>query len=645
MISTIRKHMKSKGFQIIIWITLFSLVGGLSVIPALKNLFTRQKLNSIATVNNYEISLNEFMRHYIPLVQFIKEAKKQYGENADLILGIWGIDLQKKPEDITLQSLVQEKTIQSEADSLKVKISKEYIDSKLQDAFFVRNSLSDLIPAQAYQDGKLNVSILESYLKRQGISPSEFEDILYKKLERNLFLQLMQGALYIPENLMKEQYMQLFSKRKYGILTLEVKKYLENVQEEKLQETDIENFFQKHKELYRVPERRFGSLWEFSPELYNVIVSEKEIDQFYNKNKKDFITKADERDIKRILIKGATEAQALEKATELSLKLKENPELFDEFIEKESQASDKQAKITIKRGKKDSYEQVVFSLYEENAVSEPVKTTEGYEIIKVIAIRPAEYKKKEEVKNEIIAKVKSEKFRNIFNTDARRILNQSVDDSTVFENFIKEKHAVKKNIGPIEKNATVLSNKLFGLNKVEEKAFYQDEGKGYLVQLDKIEKSYLPKLSDIKDKVIQDIYKEKAFNLMKKDLNSISKMSDLKEAAKQFNATFVYTDWIDPKNENSLKEIKEKKLPEQKLFSLINVGQVIQHIALENSYIIKLYEIEPFDEENFKKNKHVVELSLRKTQLKNVFEDISKKLEHDAKVQVNAALLKQVSRL
>lgn len=649
MMSNIRKHMKSRVVQIFVWVTLFSLIGGLSILPILKNLFFKKEVDGVATVNGYTISINEFRRTLSPIIHLMRQIRSQYGEQAPLILSLWGLDPTKKPEEIVLKNLIEDKVLLNASNKIGAKIGKEYLESKLKDPYFVQNYLADFVPQQVYQDGVLNTELLVHYLQRVGISEEEFENILYRLLERNLLQQIVLGGLYIPQVELKNRYMQSFAKKKYAIITFDMNRYINKAKSEKLTDSQIEAYFKSHQDFYKVPEKRFGTTWEFRPENYGIIVTDKEVKDYYDKHKNEFITKYGEREIRRIVIKIDSknpEADARKKIYEIYQKVKEKPELFDRVAQEESQASEKGQVIHVKMGDKErtELEQTAFELEAVGAISSPIRTSEGFEIIKLTNKKPAEYKKLEDVKQDIIKKVVEEKFKTSFATDARRILSQASDMPTIFDNFIKNKQAHKSDVGPFDKTESPVAGKLFNMSQIGERSFYQEGDNGYILQLNKIEKSFIPQLTDLKDKVIEDIYKEKAENALKKDLkNAVISTKDSEQISREMQGKLEKTDWIDPKNEETMKIFKDKKIPMQMLSRMVQLKERIEYLTPEYGYIVQLTDVEPFDKEKFEENRNKIKLELLQLQLQNVFGNFAKWLESKAKVEVNNTLLKRAS--
>lgn len=643
MIVNLRKYMKNKSFKAILWITLFSVVGGISFLPMIKMVFKKRSENAVASINGYEVSFNEFRRQFSSLMQFIRQAQAQYGDQADIILNLWGINKDKNPEQLTLENLISQNVILSASEKLGAKIGNEYIQEKLKDQYFVGQNLSDLIPVQLYQNGVLDVNMLSMYLQRQNISHDEFEQMINNALERNLFYQLLRVSSYETKSMIKDEYIKEYSKRKYGILSLPLNKYISKVKEKPAQDTDFKNFYEQHKESYRVPQKRKGKVWTFALENFGVSVGAKDIENYYNKNKGEFLKSPSGREIRRIIVKVTNELNeelANKKAHEIYKEVSSKPELFDKYAQKET--------LKITRGKDNVdllLENAAFNLTKLGEISPVTKTKDAFEIIKLINKKDPEYKDLALVKDEIAKKLKNEKFVQEFSSNAQRVISQAQDTPEIFSSFISQKSAKESDLGPSEKKADDLANqKLFALNNKGDRATYIDNNKGYIVELTSIEQSYITPFDQIKNKVAEDFYKEKGLLALQADLNQIvNSKESLEKVAKDYQAKYEVTDLIDPQDSNSMKKLQDKDVPFESALNLAVSGSKVHEVGANNGYVIELKEVDKFDEKDFESKKNLVTKKLNNQQVRALSNSLIDYLTKTAKIEVNDQMLKRAS--
>lgn len=640
MIGSLRKYAQKRGLKIILWLVLFTMAGW-SFVPLIR--LTKRfgdTGTNIATVGDYDISAMDFRRKYIPIVEYISQIKRAYGPQADFLLMISGLN--QNPEKIALDELVQEKTVQAAADSIKTYIGKDYAEQKLNDPMFVNKYLSSIIPPQAFKNGVLNADVLSNILKHMSISDNEFESMLQQAAERNLLTQLLQGTTYISQDMIKEEYIKSYAQKKFAILTIPMAEYLKKAQAEKPKEEDLKKYFEANKEKYKVQEKRNALLWSFGPEAYGISVSDKDIEDYYNRHKNNFVDKAEEIQVRRILVNSDKKAQ------EIELALKKNPTSFEQIAKKESKAAEKGNALTIKRGDKEPlYDRTAFALDKPNDISPIIKTTEGFEIIKLINKTPAHYKRLESVKGEIKAKLELDKFSKEFTQDAQRVLTQSKDIPNIFGKFITDKKGKESKLEHVLRDAGTKGAKLFGLNNIGDRASYQEGNRGYILELASIEQAFIPELDSVKNSVTKDYYEQKAHDALNLDMQNIRKKLKTeapKQAIQGTQATLELTDWINPQDKDSMKQLQEKHLPIEEALALSIPKESIEHVDKSNGYIIELTEIEPIDSKKFEEKQNEIELSIYQNELQNIAQAFINNLKAVTKIEINNDMLRKATR-
>ena len=307
MISIIRKGFGKKAYSVIIWITIIS-VAGLSSFVGIFKKFSGVSSTAVATVNGYEISLNEFRRQVAEEDRRIKYLKQQFGDYAMMLMQSMGMS--GKPDEMALQDLVQEKLLLDVAHTLNIHLSADYISQKFEDPAFAMRTLGDLMPPYVFDSmGGINQQALMKHLQRQGISITDFEQMLENILKRTAVMTLVSGAFGIPNCALKERFMRDYMSKKFMVIPLSVDTYNKNAQKSPVTDAELTTFFAAqnaaHKR-YWTPEKRNGTVWTFTPQDFGISVTEKEPDKF----KKLFT-----REAQRVLSEST-----------------ENPAVFDKFV-------------------------------------------------------------------------------------------------------------------------------------------------------------------------------------------------------------------------------------------------------------------------------------------------------------------------
>lgn len=614
MIEAIRNQMQKKGSKLFVWIMLFIFAG--SSLIGLVSFSSRFKGTSIATVNgNQDIEIKEFQRQHASIVEQINYIRKLVGANADDFLKQFGFN--RNPEEIALEALLAQKAEQSAARSLGTKVSNDYLQAKLRDPYFVKEFLSEIVPPQVISGSVINAEALRNFLNSQGITETQFEEMLQEIMERLLFRRLVMGAEYIPLSVVKEAYEADSLKKKYGIATLSLDEYLKKAEAKKPSEDALKAYFEGNKENYRIPEKRSARIWTFDPESYGLTVTDKELRDAYEKRKKIFVDKPEEYQVQHIVLK-FTEANKNDmrmKGQEIVKEIKAHPDRFNELTLKHSEAKEKTDSFTVKKGEKGAmYERYVFGLAQ-GEISPVIETPDGFEIIKLVQKKEQTYKPFEEVKNQLSRSVKQEKFNTEFAATAQRIVRQSQDVPTALTTFVKDKKGHETVVGDLESDKTQKAQKLFSLKNSGDKAFVAEGGKGFIIELKDITQSRIADFKSVQDKVAKDYNHHEALKALEADSTALAaRVKDNKEslekAAAAFKANYVATDWVTPHDQAFTK----RSIPPQKVKELKRVHEVISGVEGKAGFVVQVLEKEPFVQKDFDEKKASLRTEIARTQ-------------------------------
>ncbi len=187
--------LKNKLYKGVLWLIMLSMAGGtLLYSPAIFRLGSATK-PIVMSINNQEISYKDLEQKINQEIDRIAMLRQQYGEYADSLLAMLGLD---NPQQVALQSLVQEALINQVADDLSIRISQDFVMQKLQDPMFVVQELRDVVPVQVLdQQGRINMHAFRYYLSRSRISEADFEQALENVLRRKTVNDLMKSGIYI----------------------------------------------------------------------------------------------------------------------------------------------------------------------------------------------------------------------------------------------------------------------------------------------------------------------------------------------------------------------------------------------------------------------------------------------------------------
>ncbi len=354
----------------------------------------------VANVNGTDISLND----YRDLMARQRErVRSMLGANATGEL----IDSLVKPKDV-LESAVERELLIQVARQAKFRVS---------DAVLVDQIRS----MEGFQrDGVFSKQIYEQALKARGYTAATFEhEMAQSVLLEQLNSGIVSTALVTKADV--DAYIRLRDQKRelgYAIIAsapLATAMVPTDDQIKKYYDEHTAQFVQPEEVSIEYVELRSADM------LGKVTVSETELKQFYDEQKDQFGV-GEERRARHILIsidkaKDANGDAALKKAKELVERLKTG-EAFEALAKTQSQDPGSAAQGGdlgyFGRGTMDpAFEAAAFSL-KKGDVSDPVKSSFGYHIIKVEDIRPGSLKPFADVKAEVERQVRDRKAQSMF---------------------------------------------------------------------------------------------------------------------------------------------------------------------------------------------------------------------------------------
>lgn len=657
MISDMRTKFKKTGFQVIIWLVLLSMVGLASLPELLKKLWGEPSEWSIS-VNGTKASVQRYYQKIEEQKQFIMMLKKQFGAYADMLLSSYGLNAD--PKELAVKTLIQELLLGNVANKLKLKVDPEY----------AHQEILKQLPPEMLSSGNIDMHSLSKMLNYTSVD--DFTKEIESNIKNKIVLDFTKAAAYVPEFVVKNEYNKADIKKKYSILVFPLDKYLANAKKATLTDKEIETYYNANKKKYMTQEKREGLMWEFNPETYGINVTEKEIENYYNKNKKLYISQPLKLQVKHILFKVADPkdmATVRPQAQKVLEELLQDKTKFSEFVKQYSQ--DKDAKSTevieFSKGQKDpAFERAAFELESNDDISGLIETKEGLEIIQRIGKKPATFKKLDDVKNQIKETVKKERFKKLFDLDAKQLvrrvnsaekdpgfrLRQGFDGhvagqgkkSELISGFVTQKKGTEKKLNLKANDQATNTQKLFTVKEEQGLVYYTQDDKGYIIQLTKIDKSYLPEISAIKKDLEEDIYKGKASAELKKELDKAvsqkeKSMADIKKAFD--NTKLINTSWISESENPDADLLNKEKIPLANVFALQKEGLSNSVIKDGNGYYIKVEDVEPFNMHKFEEQKVALEKSLEKQNVAEIETGFIASLQKNAKIIINDKMQNQ----
>jgi peptidyl-prolyl cis-trans isomerase D len=458
----------------------------------------------IAEVEGREITAREFQRVYR---QQIQAYQSQYGGNiSEQLIRQLGIDRQ------IVQQMIDEEAQLAEARRLGIGATdaevREYILS---------------LPAFQENGRFIGEDRYRQFLRMQRppVSPGEFEESIRKSLMVQKLRAAVTGWISVSEAEVDEEFRRRNEKVKLEVVAFPSSKYAASAT---VTDEEVAARFEKNKEDYRVPEKRKVRYLLVDPQSFRagITATEQDLQRAYNERMEQYSTPEQVR-ASHILLKtgeGKDEAAVKKQAEELLAQVKAGAD-FAALATKhsEDEASRDQGGDLDFFGKGRmvaEFEQAAFAL-QPGQVSDLVKTSYGYHIIKVTDRKAATTKGLDELRAQLTEQIVMERAEARAQEAATQIIGE-IRSPADLDRVAKTRGLRVQESGHFAQSEPILglgfspaiSAAAFGLDKGEvSDAIRTPQGQVFITVTD-VQASYLPKLDEVKDKVREDLKQQKA---------------------------------------------------------------------------------------------------------------------------------------
>jgi hypothetical protein len=545
--------------------------------------------NWLLAVNGNKISLNQFRDRYAKEQQIIEYYKQMFGNQIDLSQ-FMNID----PVSAAQESLVHDALANEVAAQINLEINPEVI----------KNKIIEMLPT-----GKT----LAEIAKQQGVKISDIEAQIRQDIINKTVSSLALGGLYIPEFLLKKNYLDQYAKKKFEIVVLKPKQTKNSTTDNEA----ITKFYEQMKnELYVKPETRQGVIIEFEPNKATIEIADVELEGYYNQHKNQFIKSKPQVTVR--VFSGDKEALAkLDSINALDNYAQANPTKVKELA--------KFARGTHNQ----ELEKQAFALQSKNEISPVFNDGKEDLVLQLIERLPTSYKTIEDVKSELKKAVFIEK------------LTQALGDFKPHEaaQLIKDFGGFEKAINVTTALESATANKLFDMQPGEIRSI---ENKNQLVRLDKVIPAAVEQFDDIKQKVADDYYKLQAQAELQKngdELLQAAQLETLEQLAKKYNAELVTTEFMvngDKEWEKLIEKLAPQKENTKIVASLRGMNKTGEtNLVLDgNALLVKLAEIQA-PQEDYLSKKELIRSELLKNFVPAHEQGFIASLKRNAKIKIN----------
>jgi hypothetical protein len=538
MIAEMRKMAQSTVYRIFLWTFLFMMAfgGGVAIF-------------NFGDDNNWVIKIYKqtlTQPKFQSMLKSIGQQREMYRQKG---FAMPHKNIQKETVQVALSGLLAQQAIKD----LGIIVAPDFVDSQIQQQL-------QHLPANFFKaDGQLDQEAL-----KQALAPNTIEDFVSDmeiEVKNKLLFSLVDATAYVCEFETMLQYNSEFADKKYSYLTLPYQKYVNQAQSAEPSEDLLSKFYKQADiaQEFKTLERRSGTAWTFHAHNFGAVVSDQEVKQFYDKNKMQrFVAEHALMQLRILLVKPEANDQAAKaKIEEFFQTAQKNPEQFEELVKKFSQDSKTAAQggLTPLFDKNDTkIERIVVEtafeqLMTDGQISAPLKTERGYELIQRVKKVPAKYKDFKSVEHEIKKELDEAKFKKRFTQDAMRIVTSAKYTPEALTKFIERYKGVKTELALDVRQSSPLFSHLFSMEEGRYLSFL-NKNDGVILFCNKVEKSKLPALADVRSKVLDLYFQNQAHKTLKKQLALAFKDAQtmsMSDVAQKYDATlqkasFEYTD-------------------------------------------------------------------------------------------------------
>ncbi|UCD70672.1 MAG: SurA N-terminal domain-containing protein [Syntrophobacterales bacterium] len=464
----------------------------------------RRQEGMVAKVNGQFITVIDFNQTYQNLLAVYRDRYKD--RLSDEMIRSLGLKQQ------ALDELINNILLYQEGLQMNLRVSTEELRKSIQSfPFFQVN-------------GKFNKGRYLRLLRLKRIEPEDFEQmqkqsLLINKL-RNLILQ---NTGIVSEEEAREAYLMENERVNLEFIKVETKGFLEKLEATR---AEVEEYFSRHRESFRIPEKVNLQYMVFRPKDYRdkVYISPDEIKTYYEVNIDDFAIQEQVR-ARHILIKVSPDAdpkkveEARKRAAEILARAKKG-ENFASLAKKYSEGP------TAKNGGDLDYfprgrmvkefEDAAFSL-KPGELSSVVRTQFGFHIIKIEDVREERVQGLDEVRKSIESTLRAQKAQDLVERSVEEAFYTLYKDGEM-EEVAEEYHVSIEETGFFSRGENIkdippsdeITSIGFSLKDGEISPVIEVSKDFYIFRLIEKQKTYLPELEEVKDRVAEELREKKA---------------------------------------------------------------------------------------------------------------------------------------
>lgn len=634
---------KRRGLKFILWIVIFGL--GIGMLLLFVDVGGRSgdtfvsTSQAVASVDGWEISVMQFRNTYYNFYDSYRRYYNLDGSNMGLLKML-------RIDKMALDKLIKDSIVQREARRMGLEVSQPEVVDALRK-----------IPSLNENGRFIGRARLEQLLRANNSSLPEFEASLVGELLSQKVRGLITDGIDISEEDVRKEFLESSQRVTIEYVTFKPE---DNLNDVVVVESELQPFYEKNKEQYRIGEqRRIKYLQVNSSDLRSkVSVSEEEIRDAYNAEGDH-----DEVRARHILLKVEDPAKEVEVRTKAEAILAEARQGKD-FAELAKKYSQDTANATSggdlgffkPEQMVKEFSDAALSL-EPGKISDLVKTQYGFHIIKVEEKRVQTFEDKRTQLEFQLKGQKADELARVKADEAAATLKVSRDINKVAtelglqvrESGFFRMEGTIPGLGPV----VGLQGEVFGMQKVGDVGTPHKSSLGFIVpELAEKKDSFLPDFKEVRSSVIEDYKKEKGAGLAesraRQFASSLREGGDWAAAAKKIKKQSVTPPPFTRRSsiDDTLRQAQDVV---SQAFSM-QVGKTSDSVNVDKLYVVfRLLSRDSFDEARFAIEKPGIQERLQTQKKSTLFQayvdNLDQKLRKDQKILINQPLIDKIAGL
>jgi peptidyl-prolyl cis-trans isomerase D len=630
-LALMRRH--RRWLYVFLWLVIAAFI--ILYIPALTTQGEGMPGETVASVGGLQVSVGELQGEYRRLLQrYQSRAEGRLDENMLRQLGLG---------EQVFEGLVTDRLVELEAKRLGVGVADEAVARAIATS------------PEFQDDGKfIGTDEIRRRLELQGLTEEDFERSLRRQLLRESLESLVGTSVTVSDAEVEREFRRRAEQVRIEYVLADATRFKAAVQPT---EDEIKARFEAKKDAYRIPEKRVVSyvLLDRATLQPQVAVTDRDIELYYQDHREDF-RQEEEACASHILVKvkagEAAEGHPDAEAKAIAQGLLDEVKAGADFAALARKASEDQGSAAnggdlgcFAPGRMvPEFDDAVFAM-QPGQVSDLVKTSFGYHVIRLASRRESTVQPLAQVKERVRAIVTDRKVRELGEQKAQAladalgkvvdqpsVLNrvasrfrrgQSLEEAAKAQGLAVQKSApfARGEIPPVLASPTLVA-RVFEMKagQTEKEGLPLPQGAAF-ISLAEIQPGRAPELQDVRDKVRADLVDEKALDAARAAAAAVKAKAEtvgLEKAAAASGLVRKETPALTGRGQ-PLADLGTGGALEDAAFSLTEKAVSDPVRTSAGWAVLRVLEKKPFDPEEFAKQKAQIAASLRQQKQGELF--------------------------